>query len=387
MMKVLKLMFKNALRHKLRTSLTILGIAVAVVAFGFLRTVVTAWYAGVEASAANRLVTRNAVSFIFPLPYAYKERIARIPGVETVSYMSWFGGVYIDKSQFFARMAVDPETILEVYPEFKIEQGQMEAFLKDRSGCIVGADLAKQYNFKVGDIVPMDGDIYPGKWEFIVRAIYQPRDKTVDGTQFFFHWQYLDERMKQDTPGRAGDVGWYVIKIANPNDAARISEEVDRTFSNSRAETKTETERAFQQSFIQGTSLIINLLNFISFVIIGIIVLVLGNTMIMSARERTKEYAVLKTLGFSGGHLVGLIAGESLLISFFGGLVGLGLTYPLVGMFSLMVPKSWFPIFYVEPSTIILAGVSALLVGFVASIFPIQRAVRTSIVDGLRFSG
>lgn len=386
-MKVLKLMFKNALRHKLRTSLTILGIAVAVVAFGFLRTVVTAWYAGVEASAANRLVTRNAVSFIFPLPYAYKERIARIPGVETVSYMSWFGGVYIDKSQFFARMAVDPETILEVYPEFKIEQGQMEAFLKDRSGCIVGADLAKQYNFKVGDIVPMDGDIYPGKWEFIVRAIYQPRDKTVDGTQFFFHWQYLDERMKQDTPGRAGDVGWYVIKIANPNDAARISEEVDRTFSNSRAETKTETERAFQQSFIQGTSLIINLLNFISFVIIGIIVLVLGNTMIMSARERTKEYAVLKTLGFSGGHLVGLIAGESLLISFFGGLVGLGLTYPLVGMFSLMVPKSWFPIFYVEPSTIILAGVSALLVGFVASIFPIQRAVRTSIVDGLRFSG
>jgi putative ABC transport system permease protein len=364
-----------------------LGIAVAVVAFGFLRTVVTAWYAGVEASAANRLVTRNAVSFIFPLPYAYKERIARIPGVETVSYMSWFGGVYIDKSQFFARMAVDPETILEVYPEFKIEQGQMEAFLKDRSGCIVGADLAKQYNFKVGDIVPMDGDIYPGKWEFIVRAIYQPRDKTVDGTQFFFHWQYLDERMKQDTPGRAGDVGWYVIKIANPNDAARISEEVDRTFSNSRAETKTETERAFQQSFIQGTSLIINLLNFISFVIIGIIVLVLGNTMIMSARERTKEYAVLKTLGFSGGHLVGLIAGESLLISFFGGLVGLGLTYPLVGMFSLMVPKSWFPIFYVEPSTIILAGVSALLVGFVASIFPIQRAVRTSIVDGLRFSG
>ncbi len=386
-MKVFKLMFKNALRHKLRTSLTILGIAVAVVAFGFLRTVVTAWYAGVEASAANRLVTRNAVSFIFPLPYAYKDRIARIPGVETVSYANWFGGVYIDKNQFFARMAVDPETILEVYPEFKVTPDQLEAFKKDRSGCVVGADLARQYNFKIGDVVPMDGDIYPGKWEFVVRAIYEPRDKTVDGTQFFFHWQYLDERMKQDMPRRAGEVGWYIIKISNPADAARISEEVDALFSNSRAETKTETERAFQQSFIQGTSLIINLLNFISFVIIGIIMLVLGNTMIMSARERTKEYAVLKTLGFSGGHLVGLIAGESLFISFLGGLAGLGLTYPLVGMFSLIVPKSWFPVFYVEPSTIVLAGMSALLVGFAAAIFPVQRAVRTSIVDGLRFVG
>ena len=386
-MKVFKLMFKNALRHKLRTSLTILGIAVAVVAFGFLRTVVTAWYAGVEASAANRLVTRNAVSFIFPLPYAYKEKIARIPGVETVSYANWFGGVYIDKTQFFARMAVDPETILEVYPEFKVDPDQLEAFMKDRSACIVGADLAKQYNFKIGDVVPIEGDIYPGKWQFVVRAIYQPRDKTVDGTQFYFHWQYLDERMKQETPTRAGQVGWYIIKIGNPNDDARISQEIDRLFSNSRAETKTETERAFQQSFIQGTSLIINLLNFISFVIIGIIMLVLGNTMIMSARERTKEYAVLKTIGFSGGHLVGLIAGESLVISFLGGLLGLVLTYPLVGMFSLLVPKSWFPVFYVEPSTMVLAGVSALFVGFAAAVFPVQRAVRTSIVDGLRFVG
>jgi putative ABC transport system permease protein len=386
-MKVFKLMFKNTLRHKLRTFLTIVGIAVAVVAFGFLRTVVTAWYAGVEASAANRLITRNSVSFIFPLPYAYRDRIARIPGVETVSYANWFGGVYIDKSQFFARMAVDAKTILNAYPEFRVPPEQYEAFMKERNACIVGADLAKLYRFELGDIIPIEGDIYPGKWEFVVRAIYQPRDEKTDGTQFFFHWEYLDERMKAEMPGRAGEVGWYIIKIDNPANAGIISAQIDDLFHNSRAETKTETEAAFQEDFIQGTSLVIDLLNFISFVIIGIIMLVLGNTMIMSARERTKEYAVLKTLGFSAKHLIGLIAGESLLISFIAGGVGLLLTYPLVGMFSLFVPKTWFPIFYVEPSTVVLAGLSAVGVGIAASFFPIQRAVRTSIVNGLRFVG
>jgi putative ABC transport system permease protein len=386
-MRVLKLIFKNTLRHKLRTTLTVLGIAIAVMAFGFLRTVVTAWYAGVEASAANRLITRNSVSFIFPLPYAYKEKIAKIPGVETVSYMNWFGGVYIDKSQFFARMAADDETVFEVYPEFIVARDQLEAFRKEQNACVVGADLAKQYGFKVGDVIPLDGDIYPGKWEFVVRAIYQPRDKTVDGTQMLFHWKYLDERMRKEMPSRAGEVGWYIVRIGNPNDAGKISEEIDQLFKNSRAETKTETERAFQQDFIQGTSLILSLLNFMAFVIIGIIMLILGNTMIMSARERTVEYAVLKTLGFSSSHLVGLIAGESLVISMLGGAFGLVLTYPVVGLFSAIVPKSWFPVFYVEPTTIILAGLSALLVGVVASLFPIQKSLRTSIVDGLRFVG
>lgn len=386
-MRVMKLMLKNAFRHMLRTTLTILGISVAVVAFSFLRTVVTAWYAGVEASSPNRLITRNAVSFIFPLPLAYRDQIARLEGVETVTYMNWFQGVYIDKNQFFARMAVDAQTALDVYPEFLVPPDQRDAFLKERNACVVGADLAQQYNFKIGDVIPIEGDIYPGKWEFVVRAIYQPRDKTVDGTQMWFHWQYLDERMRQEMPGRAGEVGWYVIRIKNPADAGRISEQVDALFKNSRAETKTETEAAFQQGFIQGTGLIIQLLNFLSFVIIGIIMLVLGNTMIMSARERTKEYAVLKTLGFSGSHLTALIAGESLMISIMGAALGLFLSYPIVELFSLMVPKSWFPIFYIEPATIVLGATSALVVGIVAALFPIQRALRTSIVEGLRFVG
>lgn len=386
-MKVFKLIFKNSLRHKLRTFLTILGIGIAVMAFGLLRTVVTAWYAGAEASAANRLIVRQAISFIFPLPYAYREQITKIQGVQNVTYMNWFGGIYIDKNQFFARMAVDPATLLDVYPEFIVPPDQFETFKKERNSCIIGKDIADRYKLKLGDVMPIEGDIYPGRWEFVVRAIYQPRDKTVDATQMFFHWQYVDERMKQEMPGREGQVGWYIVKIADPSKSAQISEQIDALFKNSRAETKTETERAFQQGFIAASSAIISAMNFISFVIIGIIMLVLGNTMIMSARERTREYAVLKTLGFSAGHMVGLIAGESFFISFFGGGLGLAMTLPLVKMFESFIPKGWFPVFNVEPITIILAGVSALTVGIVASLFPIQRALRTKIVDGLRFNG
>ncbi len=386
-MKVLKLIFKNALRHKLRSTLTVLGIAIAVIAFVLLRTVVTAWYAGVEASAADRLIVRQAVSFIFPLPYAYKDKIKSIQGIETVSFANWFQGVYIDKNQFFARLAVDAETIFDVYPEFLLTQEELASFKAERNSCIIGEDIARQYNLKRGDVMTIDGDIYPGRWDFVVRGIYKPRDKTTDATQMLFHWQYLDERMRQDAPIRAGDVGWYIIKIKDPNQAASISEQVDALFKNSRAETKTETERAFQQGFVQSTSAIITSMNVLSFVIIGIIMLVLGNTMIMSARERTREYAVFKTLGFSQGHLIGLIMGESFLISVLGSAVGLFLTFPIVESFQNFIPKGFFPIFEIEPITVTFAVLSALMIGIAASIFPIQRALKTSIVEGFRFVG
>ena len=386
-MKVFKLIFKNALRHKLRTTLTILGIAIAVMAFGLLRTVVTAWYVGVEASAANRLVTRQAVSFIFPLPYSYRDQIEKIPGVQTVTYANWFGGVYIDKNQFFARMAVDAETIFDVYPEILIDRDQLETFKRERNSCVIGTDLAKRYNLKVGDVMQLEGDIYPGTWQFVVRAIYKPRDKTTDATQMFFHWQYLDERMKRDSPGRAGEVGWYVIRISDPSRSSEVSQQIDNLFKNSRAETKTETEREFQQDFVAAGSAIITAMNFMSFVIIGIIMLVVGNTMIMSARERTREYAVFKTLGFSAGHMVGLILGESLLISMIGGGIGLFVTFPFVEGFAAVVPKGFFPVFNIEPVTVILAISSAFIVGVLAAVFPIQRALGTRIVDGLRHIG
>ena len=386
-MRILKLIIKNSLRHKLRTILTIIGISIAVFAFGLLRTVVTAWNAGVEASAANRLITRQAVSFIFPLPLAYRDQISKIPGVDVVTYANWFQGVYIDKDQFFARLAVDPETIFEVYPEFLISDEEYQTFLKERNSCIIGQDIAKQYKLKIGDLMTIEGDIYPGDWQFVIRGIYKPRDKTTDATQMLFHWDYLNERMKEWETGRDNEVGWYIVKINDPDKSALISEQIDALFKNSRAETKTESERAFQQGFVAASSAILTSINVISFVIIGIIMLVLGNTMIMSARERTREYAVFKTIGFSAKHMVGLILGESLFISALGGGLGLFLAFPIVDGVSQAIPKGMFPVFELEPITLIFAVSSAILIGVAASIFPIMKALRTNIVDGLRFIG
>ncbi len=384
---VAKLLIKNIFRHKLRTFLTVTGLALAVMAFCFLRTVVTAWDAGIEAAAVDRLIVRHSVSFIFPLPYAYKEKINKVPGAEKVTFANWFGGTYIDQSHFFARMAVEPETFFDVYPEYMLPKDQYETFMKERNSCVVGADIAKAENFKIGDIIPLEGDIYPGRWEFVVRGIYQPRDKITDGTAMFFHWKYVDERMKVEMPGREGDVGWYVIKINNPNQAPYISENIDALFANSAAETKTESERVFGQNMMGSLNAIIISMNVMSFVIIGVIMLVLGNTMIMSVRERTSEYAVMKTLGFSSFHITGLIAGESLIIAFIGAGAGLFLAMPVIQGFSQVVPKGWFPVFFLEDITVIFAGLSALLVAFFAALFPLIKTLRMKIVDGLRFIG
>ena len=383
-MRILKLVFKNMLRHKLRTGLTVAGIAIAVIAFSLLRTVVTAWGSGVEATAADRLITRHAVSFIFPLPLAYQDKIAKIKGVDRVTYANWFGGVYIDKNQFFARLAVDADNYFDVYPELVVPPNQLADFKRERNACIIGEQIANRYHLKLGDIMTMSGDIFPGQWQFVVRGIYTPKDKVTDPSNMLFQWQYLDERMKQDSPGRAGEVGWYVEQIADPSHSGEVSREIDDLFQNSRAETKTETERAFQQGFLAMAGAILTAMNWISFIIIGIIMLVLGNTMIMSARERIREYAVFKTLGFSRFHLTGLIAGESLMISALGAVIGLAFSYPMVGAFANFMPKGWFPVFDLEPVTMGLGVSSAILVGIVASVFPIHRALGTTIVDGLR---
>jgi putative ABC transport system permease protein len=386
-MELLRLMLRNSLRHKLRSVLTILGIGVAVMAFALLRTVVTAWHAGVEASAANRLISRHAVSFVFPLPLAYRDRIARVPGVNKVTYAIWFSGVYVDKNQFFARLGVDSETFFEVYPEFLIDKEQFEVFKRERNAAIIGIDIAERYNLKIGDIMPVEGDVFPGQWEFVVRGIYTPRDQTTDPATMMFHYKYVEERIRQEMPDRAGEIGWYIVRIDDPENSAAISEEIDKLFANSRAETKTETERAFQQSFLAAASAIITAMNIMSFVIIGIILLVLGNTMVMSARERTHEYAVLKALGFSAAQIFFLIAGESLILSLLGSALGLGVTLPAVAGFEKALPKGWFPVFYVKPETVAMACAAGLLVGIVASLIPMRRVVTTRIVEGLRYVG
>lgn len=321
------------------------------------------------------------------MPYTYKEKIKNVEGVKEVSFANWFGGVYKDKNNFFTRICVDADTYFDVLPEFIISPEELENFKKERNACVIGQEIAVQYNLKLGDQMVLEGDIFPGQWEFVVRGIYKPKNKNTDDTQMLFHWDYINERMKVEAPLRAGSVGWYIVQIENPNDAAEVSEKIDALFKNSSAETKTETEKAFTQGFVAASSAIITAMNFMSFVIIGIIMLVLANTMIMAARERTREYAVLKTLGFSAFHIIGLILGESLVIALIGGGIGITLTYPIVAGFEQAMPKGFFPFFYIEPITTILALSAAIIIGILASIFPIQRALKTNIVDGFRFVG
>lgn len=387
-MNVLKLIYKNLFRHKLRSMLTILGIAVAVLAFGLLRTVVSAWSYGVEASSANRLIVRHAVSFIFPLPYSYRADIAAIPGVKMVSYANWFQGVYKDQSfdNFFPRLAVDAETAFDVLSEFTVPTEQLAAFKQQRNSCVVGRKLVEKYGFKIGDVIPITGDIYPGNWEFTVAGIYTGKDKTADETQLFFHWEYLNEQNRKTASWAADQVGWYIVLLDDAGAAASVSEAVDAKFVNSAAKTKTETEKAFQQSFVSLSGAIITSLELVSYVIIGIILMVLANTIIMSARERIREYAVLRTLGFTSFHVVGLIAGESLFISMLGGAVGLMATFPVCAGFGAQF-STMFPVFAVQPSTIALSIGFSVLVGVIAAIFPAIRSANMRIVDGLRQLG
>ncbi|HEX7952043.1 MAG TPA: ABC transporter permease, partial [Burkholderiales bacterium] len=245
----LKLILRNALRHKLRTGLTLLGIFVAILAFGLLRTVVDAWFAGAENASTTRLVTRNAISLVFPLPITYSERIRKVDGVKAVSHANWFGGVYVSEKNFFPQFAVDASTYFPLYPEYRIAPEDMKAFMLDRKGCIVGRKLARQYGFRVGETVPLRGTIFPGTWEFVVRAIYDGADAKTDTSQFFFHWDYLNETLKKTVPRRANTVGVYIVGIDQPGNAAQISAAVDQVFGNSLAETRTETEKAFQLGF------------------------------------------------------------------------------------------------------------------------------------------
>jgi putative ABC transport system permease protein len=385
-MKIAKLILRNVFRHKLRAFLTILGVAIAVMAFGLLRTIVTSFYAGADAASPDRLVTRHAVSFVFPLPLADRDQILRIPGVKNITYENWFGGVYVDSKHFFPRFACDPETLFQIYPEYEVPPDQIEQFKKERNACIVGRKLVDQYNFKVGDIITLTGDIFPGQWQFVVRGIYKGKEAATEENALFFHWDYLNESLLKTAPGRANNVGWYVVQITNPNDAAKISQQVDALFTNSIAATKTETEKAFQSGFVAMSSAIITSLQVISYVIIGIIFLVLANTMIMTARERIREYAVLKTLGFTGQHLMILIFGESLSIAIFGGILGILITFPIGAGFAKGM-QNFLPRFVIEPSTLMMAGIFAIVVGIISAIFPANRAMSQKIVDGLRQVG
>jgi len=385
-MLILKVLFRNAFRNKLRTGLTLLGITIAILAFGLLRTLIGAWYAGVEASSATRLVTRNSVSIIFPLPHFYKDKIQQVNGVKTVSYGTWFGGVYGEEKNFFANFAIEPRSFLQLYPEFVLPPDEKEAFLKDQKGCVIGKKLAAKFRWKRDDIVTLKGTIFLGNWDFVVRAIYQGRDKDTDESQFFFHWNYLNEIQKKTLPGWTDQVGYYMIGVTRPELAGDVAVAIDRLFKNSLAETLTETEKAFQQGFVAMSGAIVMAIQIVSFVVIFIIMAVVANTMAMTTRERIGEYAILKTLGFGGGHITALIFGESLVITIMGYLLGVAATFPATKIISNEL-GTYFPVFNIERETLFLNFIAALCIGFVAAIIPTWRAIKIRIADGLRRIG
>jgi putative ABC transport system permease protein len=377
------LILRNAFRHKLRTLLTVVGIVVAIAAFGLLRTVVDAWYAGANASSSARLVTRSSVSLVFPLPLTYAQKIRQIDGVTGVSWANWFGGVYVTERNFFPQFAIDAPSYLDIYPEFILSPEERKAFLTDRRGAIVGRKLADKYGWHVGDQIPLRGTIYPGTWTFNLRGIYDGAEQGTDTSTMFFHFDLLNETIKKMYPRRADQTGVFIVRLRDPGDAAEVSAAIDLTFKNSLAETLSETEKAFQLSFVAMTEAILLAIQAVSFVVIVIIMAVMANTMSMTARERSAEYATLKALGFSNGFVVMLICAESLGIALLGGLLGIALTFPVAHAFAGLV-GSILPIFFVSDSTVMMQLGAALLVGVVAAALPAWNVARIRIVDGLR---
>jgi putative ABC transport system permease protein len=383
---LIKLIIRNAFRHRLRTSLTIVGVAIAILAFGMLRTLVGLWYLGVERSSATRLVTRNAISLIFPLPISYKDRIRQIPGVKNVSYGNWFGGIYIDEKHFFGNYATEARNYLDLYPEFILPPAEKEAFIRDRKGCVVGKKLADKYGWHLGSLITLHGTIYPGEWEFVLRGIFRGADRSTEERVLMFHWDYLNEMLKKTMPRRADQVGYYLIGVANPNQAAEVAEAVDRTFRNSLAETLTETERAFQMGFVSMTEAIMIAIQIVSYIVIVIIMVVAANTMAMTARERIPEYATLKTMGFGWMHIAVIVFGESVFITLLGGVLGVLLTFPAARWIETELSQ-FFPFFSVSRATVCLDLMTACGIGVVAAIFPTWRGATIRVADGLRRIG
>ena len=377
-MKYKSLIIANLFRKKLRTTLTIGSFAVALFLFGLLVVVHGAFNQGVDVAGADRLDVINKTSIIQPLPYSYRDHILRIPGVKAITYDNWFGGVYQDEKNFFPQFAIDPENQRVVFPEFVLPDDQWKAFLEDREGAIAGSGIAKRFGWKVGDRIPIKGAIYPGDWEFNIRGIYNGSRDNDDLTQFWFHYKYLDERRQYGK----GVVGWYTVKLDTPDDGTRVAKTIDTMFANSPYETKTETEKALATDFAKQFGNIGFLISAVGSVVFFTLLLVTGNTMAITVRERIGELAVLKAVGFNDRFVLFLVLGESLLIAAIGGAIGLALC-------KLMTlggdpTHGFLPFFYLPGPMILLGFGVALAVGVLAGILPATSAMRLRVVDALR---
>ncbi len=380
---------RNIGRNKLRTTLTVAVVAIATLFFILLRTVVWSWTSASEFSKKDRIATRHKVSFVLQLPKRYADEIATVPGVTAVAWANWFGAKDPKNEQdFFATIATDPKSLLDVYSEIKTSEPEKQAWFEDRQGALVGDALAKKKGWKVGDKVTLAGTIYPGDWTFNVRGIYTTTTTNVDRSTLWFHWDYLNESL----PPRQKDlVGWIITNIKDSSQSGRISKEVDAKFESRDLQTLTMSEAALNQSFLGMFSAILNAIDIVSVVITLIMALIVGNTIAMGVRERTNEYGVLRAIGFLPSHIVRFILAEGVVIGLLGGAIGVLLGYPVVnsGMGRVIEENmgNMFPQFRVQPEMAALALALAVGLGLVAAILPARQASRLQVVEALRRVG
>ncbi|MGZ5487599.1 MAG: ABC transporter permease [Candidatus Aminicenantales bacterium] len=377
-MKSFRLVWANLRRKKVRTTLAIGSFAVALFLFGLLAAIRMGFRGGADAAGANRLAVINRVSLILPLPLSYRDRLLKVPGVAAVTYASWFGGVYQDERNFFPQFAVDKDTWFDVYADDVVSPEGRDAFMKDRQACLVGRALAKRFGFKVGDRLPLRGTIWTGNWEFNVVGVYDGNRPEADTSGMFFRADYLEERRAYGK----GTVGYYVVKVGNPDDAVRVTKAIDALFENSPFETRTQTEKAFAASFAKQMGNVELLIMTIGSVVFFTLLLVTGNTMAIAVRERSGELAVLKTVGFSDRRVLGLILAEAVLIAGQGGFIGLALAKLVIPRLSRALPM--LGVLYVSPLTFAAGFVVAIAVGAAAGLLPAIGAMRLRVVDALR---
>ena len=385
-MKFLHLIWSNLKRKKLRTSLTLLSILVAFVLFGLLSAIQQALTGGVQIEGADRLMVRHKVSLINLLPVSYKERMERIPGVVLATHQTWFGGVYQDPKNWFMQNPVVPEEFLSMHPEMILAPDQLKAWLQTRTGAIVGRKTAERFHWKIGDKVPIQTPLWAKQdgshvWEFDIVGIFDGKDKNTDTTPLFFRYDYFDEARQGNAT--KGQVGWYTIRVKDPAKAAEVAKLVDLEFENSATETKTETEAAAFQGWAKQIGNIVFIVAAILGMVFFTILLVTGNTMAQSVRERTGELGVLKAIGFTNGQVVMLVMAESCLISVLGGVLGLGLAVLVVPGVAHAL-SGLLPLFFLPTHALIVGLGISIVLGLITGIIPALQAMRLRVADALR---
>ena len=382
-MSYLYLVWSNLKRKKLRTLLTLLSIVVAFILFGLLSAIRQALTGGVDIAGADRLIVRHKVSIIQLLPESYKARMERIPGVALATHQTWFGGIYQDPKNFFMQTPVVPEEFLDMHPEMLLPPEQKQAWLKTRTGVIVGRNTAERFRWKVGDKIPIQSTIWSHKdgsrlWEFDLVGIYDGRNKNTDTTPLFLRYDYFEEARQWGK----GQVGWYTIRVKDPAQAAEVAKLVDTEFENSSAETKTEPEGAFVQSWVKQIGDIALITASILGAVFFTILLVTGNTISQSVRERIGELGVLKAIGFTNGQMLALVLLESCLLSLLGGALGLGLAELIVARGD--PTHGMLPLFFFPTRDLVIGLGISLVLGLITGVFPALQAMRLRVADALR---